>query len=192
MTAVVAALVVIAVVQAALLALLVGVRRGDAAATAPRADLERRLAAQQNVSRILVESGSATEATPRLARSVAADLGWDLVSIWQLAAGPGAEPVLPARDSWARAPPPDALQHQQRDQTFPPGLGIPGRVVAANDGLWVEDVTEDPEFRGVEAARAAGIHTAVAVPLIAGQDVLGALELMSTRRHAVDPAELAA
>lgn len=66
---------------------------------------------------------------------------------------------------------------------LPPGVGLAGRAVERRECLRTSDYLEACRREGVEPALfAAGFPHAVAAPLIAGQDSVGALELWSPDR----------
>src|SRR4051812_9194009 len=49
---------------------------------------------------------------------------------------------------------------------FQIGIGLPGRVWQTREPLWVEDVTNDPNFPRAPAALTAGLRTGVAIPIV--------------------------
>ena len=66
-----------------------------------------------------------------------------------------------------------------RSRTFDKGTGLPGRVWATSEPLWLEDVPTDPNFPRAPFARKAGLHSAFAFPILLGDEVLGVLEFFS-------------
>ena len=60
--------------------------------------------------------------------------------------------------------------------SFKPGVGLPGRVWESKQPAWLEDVTNDPDFPRLAAARAAGLKTGVAIPILSGDKVIAVLE----------------
>ena len=59
---------------------------------------------------------------------------------------------------------------------FDPGVGLPGRVWALQKPAWVEDVTQDPNFPRMKAAKAVGLRTAVGIPILSGDHVIAVIE----------------
>ena len=57
------------------------------------------------------------------------------------------------------------------------GEGLPGRVLATGQPAWIVDVTDDATFVRRAQAADAGIHRALAYPLVAAGQVVGVLEL---------------
>ncbi|MGH9264501.1 MAG: response regulator [Acidimicrobiales bacterium] len=68
-----------------------------------------------------------------------------------------------------------------------PPSGLPGRVLASAVPAWVVDLSADDDFCRRDAARACGIRSAFAFPLLVGQEVAGVLEFFSTTVQPVDP-----
>lgn len=56
------------------------------------------------------------------------------------------------------------------------GLGLPGRVWESKQSTWVEDVRADPNFPRMPAAKAVGLQTAVAIPILSGDKVIAVIE----------------
>ncbi len=92
------------------------------------------------------------------------------------------------------------LQHPERfaafrEQTerlrFAPGVGLPGRVWQQRSAIWVEDVAQDPDFTRGEGARHSGLHGAVALPVLVGEEVCAVLEFYTQEIVAPDAALLA-
>ncbi len=78
------------------------------------------------------------------------------------------------------------LRNVTETTRLPMGSGLPGRVAAARTPVWIPDVLADSNFplarRGVDI----GVRAGFAVPLLAGQDVVGVIEFFSTEPVEVD------
>ena len=59
---------------------------------------------------------------------------------------------------------------------FEMGVGLPGRVWQSKKPAWIEEVATDPNFPRFAAALAAGLKTAVGIPIISGDKVVAVLE----------------
>jgi hypothetical protein len=57
------------------------------------------------------------------------------------------------------------------------GCGLAGRAWASGEPVWVEDVLHETDEPRIVPAMRAGLHGAVAIPLVAGHQVRGVLEL---------------
>ncbi|MDH4584244.1 EAL domain-containing protein [Pseudomonas sp. BN415] len=62
---------------------------------------------------------------------------------------------------------------------FPPGYGLPGRVLSNGDPAWISDISQVPDFCRVYAAGQAGLRAAAAFPVLVGSEVVGVLEFFA-------------
>jgi PAS domain S-box-containing protein len=145
---------------------------------------ERRRRAQYTVSRILAGETAILRALARILEGLGADLGFALGEVWE---HDGAARLLRRCAEW-HAPGLDASEWlEDSARTLPTsGRSLPARVLEDGRTQWVRDVVEDPGFVRHEVATAAGLRTAIAVPLRSGYDVLGVLTLYATDRIDVD------
>ena len=138
---------------------------------------EARLAAQYAVTRVLADAASLVEATPRMLEAVCTNLKLDFGSIWQVDREAA---VLRCVATWSSA----ATQQSEfekvtRTRAFPSGVGLPGRVWASRESVWVEDVTRDTNFPRAALADQIGLHSAFCFPILSDDGVLGVLEFFS-------------
>ncbi|HLD13989.1 MAG TPA: GAF domain-containing protein, partial [Burkholderiales bacterium] len=73
---------------------------------------------------------------------------------------------------------------------FARGHGLPGRVLADGRPAWIVDVTTDSNFPRAPAAVACGLHSAFAVPVRAGAEIVAVIEFFTTEILPPDPALL--
>ncbi len=87
-----------------------------------------------------------------------------------------------------------AFQEATQSMCFPPGGGLPGRVMAGRRPIWIEEVADDRNFPRGDSARAAGLRSAIAVPVLMNTEVAAVLEFYTQERCSADPGwlELAA
>jgi GAF domain-containing protein len=127
--------------------------------------------------RNLDEASSFTEAVADALETVGEGLGWDIGCMWRL--DPPAN-VLRFVLSWhKRGAPTSELEKMSAKVTFPPGVGLPGRVLSSREPAWISDVQADPSFPRVSAAAVEGIRGAFGVPIVAGRQFLGVIEFFS-------------
>ena len=74
-----------------------------------------------------------------------------------------------------------------RSFQFRKGEGLPGRVWAENNSVWISNVTTDPNFPRASLALEANLRGAFAFPLCADGEVNGVVELFS--REELQPDE---
>src|SRR5688500_16241797 len=151
---------------------------------------EARLAAQYEVTRALAESQDFREAAPRILRAVCEALGWELGLLWTLDRDAEA---LRLTEGW-RAEGVDVSEFERLSarRTFGRGdLGLPGRVWGSGEPLWVEDLAADASFPRSALAGRAGLHAAVAFPVVMRGGVVAVLEFFSREMRPPDEALLA-
>ncbi len=155
-----------------------------------KAQVAQRLAVQQAVSRVLLESNSLDEAMSEVLRQVASHLGWSLAAYWS-ADEAGGSTRLSCRAVWAdetvvRAPVVEAT----RTATLRSGEDLPGQVLASREPVWIEVLPEDGATPRIRAAAAAGLVSAAVFPLRDRDAVAGAIELFARDRRAADDGAL--
>ena len=75
----------------------------------------------------------------------------------------------------------EIFTEQSSEVTFPPGVGLPGRVWSTKQPVWVRDVTIDPNYLRAQFAREAGLKTGIAFPVIAGNEVVAVIVFYSEK-----------
>ncbi len=150
-----------------------------------RKKFEKRLAVQYAITQVLSESATLAEAAPRILMIICEGLGWDLGVLWRVETG--AE-VLHSVEIWRRpgleVP---EFESAARSSKLSPGAGLPGRVWAARQSLWVSDITNDVNFARMTAAAKEGLRGAFAFPIRFKNEVAGVLEFFQLQ--AVSPDE---
>src|SRR5262249_29193381 len=138
---------------------------------------ESRRSVRLAVTQTLAEAPTLQEAAPRILQAICEGLGWDVGAVWTLDRPAN---VLRCLDLWHR---PQVQVHSfkafTRQQTFEPGVGLPGRVWAGGRPVWIPDVTQDTNFPRSAVAAREGLHGAFACPVLLGGDVLGVIEFFS-------------
>lgn len=145
-------------------------------------------ASEYALVRALAEAGSAEEAVQRLLEVIGTRFDWAAGELWLAADDDG---VLRFGDDWSADDPALlAFRVLGRRLSFAPGIGLPGRVWATREAVWVPDITTDPNFPRVEAAARAGLHAGVGVPVPGPSGLLGAMGFFATEVREPDPAQL--
>jgi PAS domain S-box-containing protein len=142
-----------------------------------RRQSERRLAAEHAVSRILAVSSSLGEAAPAILRATCESLDWDVGILWVIDESAG---VLRCVEVW-HSPGAEvaAFEQDTRRHTYPPGVGLAGRVWAGGTLAWVPDLATEAGLPCAPLAAGAGLHGAVAFPVRNGVEFLGVMEFLS-------------
>jgi PAS domain S-box-containing protein len=150
-----------------------------------RKEAERRQAVQHAATRMLADARSLEAAAPEILRLIGEGLGWDTAAYWSLDRDAG---VLRCLGVWHRPTAKlEIFKAVTLGRTFPKGVGLPGRVWATGDPVWLANAAEDPEFLRAPEAAMEGVHAAAFVPVHVGHTVAGVIEVLSQRVQAPDP-----
>jgi PAS domain S-box-containing protein len=140
----------------------------------------RRRDARHAVTRVLAESSTLAEAAPRLLAALGESAGWDAGALWQPDPAAGA---LLCVDVWRRPGLAcDDFEAACRRTAFPRGVGLPGRVWAGRQPVWVADVVQDNNFPRAALAARCGLHDGFGFPVLQTNGaVAGVVEFFSRR-----------
>ena len=72
------------------------------------------------------------------------------------------------------------------EQVFPPGVGLPGRVLLTGEPSWITDLSADPNFPRARAALDCGLQSAFALPLLIRTETAGVLEFFAPTQQPPD------
>jgi PAS domain S-box-containing protein len=138
---------------------------------------EARLAAQHAVTRVLAEAPTLASATPLVLQAICEGLDWSVGAIWRV---DQKEKLLRCVETWHMpSTQPKEFDQRTHSQTFPLGVGLPGRVWEQAQPAWIEDVPQDANFPRASIAAKEGLHAAFGFPILLGAEVLGVLEFFS-------------
>lgn len=140
---------------------------------------DRRLAVQYSVSRTLTQSDTIEAAMPRILEALCENLGWQLGALWTLT--PGGH-QLSCAATWHH-PQSDVASFLLQTLTirFRANIGLPGRIWASGEPLWIRDVTCDTNFSRSAAAAQDQLHGAFGFPIQANGAFWGVFEFFSRR-----------
>jgi PAS domain S-box-containing protein len=138
---------------------------------------EQRMTAGYAVTRVLAEALTLTEAAPQILRAICESLDWETGAIWRPDETAG---LLKCVECW-HMPKAQVREFEEitRRETFPRGVGLPGRVWASGQPAWILDVTEDANFPRAAVAAQQGLHGAFGFPIRSGSNVIGVMEFFS-------------
>jgi PAS domain S-box-containing protein len=145
----------------------------------------RLLGRESEIVRVLAESATVDDATHEVLAVLASRLGWDIALLWLADAELG---LLRCGAFWS-VDDPALLEFGRVNErlTFAPGVGLPGRVWSTGELQWLTEVLEDGAgFPRAGVAEQAGLHSALAVPVVARGVVLAVIELASRSQRAPD------
>ncbi|MEH2448171.1 MAG: GAF domain-containing protein [Nostoc sp.] len=134
---------------------------------------QQHLTAQYAATRVLAESATTGEATHQILQGICESLGWDLGEIWMVDQQAN---VLRFLDMWHKT----SLEVQEfealnRQTTFPPGIGLPGRVWASSEPVWIADVVKELSFSRFKINAQVELQAAFGFPIRSGHKILGVI-----------------
>ena len=138
---------------------------------------EQHLKAETATTRVLAEANTLSEAIPNILQAICESLGWEHGEFWSV---DSTVKELRCMESWHR----EFLQVSEFEAATAQlslvlGEGLPGRVWASGEPSWMSNVVENPDFLRGELAAKAGLYTAFAFPIQAGDETLGAMSFFS-------------
>lgn len=138
---------------------------------------EQRKMIQYAIARILAESATLDEASPKILRSICKMMEWDLGGIWIIDHQAN---VIRCKEIWhvQSIMIPEFLAMSKKI-AFSPGVGLPGRVWASAKHIWIADVVADTNFPRAHIAKKEGLHGAFGFPILSKEGCLGMIEFFS-------------
>jgi PAS domain S-box-containing protein len=138
---------------------------------------ERRRNARLVISQALVQTATPVEAARAILEAMGQALSWDAGSLWIVN---DHEQLLHCLEVW-RQPTVTLTEFEDatRAMVLARGCGLPGRVWADGQPVWIVDVTKDDNFPRADVASREGLHAAFAFPILIGTNVLGVVEFFS-------------
>jgi PAS domain S-box-containing protein len=145
---------------------------------------ERRLTAEYVAARALLDATTIDDAAPKILEAICDTLGWEHGALWTI---DREADVLRCARIWnsplVRFPEFDRIS---RSITFERGKGLPGRVWARAEPVWIPDVVHDSNFPRASIAAREGLHAAFGFPVLLRGEVLSIMEFFSRDIRAPD------
>ena len=144
----------------------------------------RRQRTAHAVAKIAAEFTSEVDAVRRVLQTICDNLPWDAGALWQ----PSEDGrTLRCAEFWQGTPAAFPLfEAASRKWTFEPGIGVPGRVWANKQTVWVPRLPGDGNFPRLAVAAKEQVRAALAFPVVSGDDFLGVMEFFSREVHEPD------
>ena len=140
----------------------------------------------QNVAVAANEARSIEEAMQRAVDEVCAATGWPVGHVY-VRSGDWSSGLSPTKiwhlDDADRF---DTFRRITEATRFPPGAGLPGRVLSTSSPHWITDVTKDTNFPRARIASDIGVRAAFAFPVLVDKEIVAVLEFFSDRPLAPD------
>jgi PAS domain S-box-containing protein len=140
------------------------------------ADPRDLLHVEHAVARILAETERRVEVYEAVLAAIGASLDWELGAVWESGAEDQRLRCVCTWHAGEGAPEFEALSERI---TLAKGEGLPGRVLASGEPLWIVDTPEDANFPRANVALRSGLHAAFGFPLRSAQGVVGVMEFFS-------------
>ncbi|HZO60307.1 MAG TPA: PAS domain S-box protein [Solirubrobacterales bacterium] len=148
-----------------------------------RADVSSRLDAA--VARALAETGRLDNAGVRILPAISQALEWDAAALWEVDAADG---TLRCTATWqSQAGKLSRFGELSAEFELGEGIGLPSRVLAGGEPVWIEDVKEDQTLPESSGAAEIGVRSAVAFPITGEGGTRAVVNLFSRRRRQTDP-----
>lgn len=136
---------------------------------------------QAEITRVLAESSAIEEALVNVIQAICGKQGWSCGARWAI---DKRDNTLRCEAAWGiDVPAVQAFVAVSRSSSNPmvenPGgsaTGVVRQVWSCAAPVWVADVQEASDFRRIDAARHAGLHSAIGFPVMIGEDFYGAME----------------
>ncbi len=145
---------------------------------------EQHLSAEHATTRVLAESATLSEATPKILQAICESLGWDVGELWSVDASAN---VLRRVETWHRQSV-DVSEFEALSEhiAFAPGVGLPGQVWESAEPTWIANYVEDTNFLRTPIAAKVGLHTAFGFPILNADERLGVMSFFSRKVQQTD------
>ena len=139
--------------------------------------IEKRLALQYAVSKIVSRSIDFVDGTHEILQTVCESLGWQVGVLWTVDYQAG---VVRYVDIWHDASlDVKEFEAESRKRTFEKSVGLPGRIWSTTKPAWIPNVARDDNFPRAAAAASSGLRGAFGFPILLGEEVVGIMEFFS-------------
>ena len=141
----------------------------------------RRLTTEHAVTLVLAESETPEIAWRKVLEIIAEGLDWELAMVWLVNKQ---IPTLERAEIWQH--PALKLSKDATQLHLAHGVGLPGRVWASEEPIWVSDLTKEADVMRRGIPDDAALHGAFAFPIKIRGEVLGIVVFVSTTVRAPD------
>ena len=138
-----------------------------------------------DVTRLLAGSNPMDITLPKVLELLCEGLDREVGAIWNLNRAANA---LECADVWQQPGPAlEEFMEASFHQSLASGIGLPGRVWAIRQPVWLEDIRQDPNFTRGDAALACGLHSGVGFPILNDNKFTGVIELFAREVQTPEP-----
>ncbi len=152
---------------------------------------EQRQSMEHAVTRVLAEAETLNEAIPRIIQTICETLDWQCGSRWEWVAE---TQMLYCRECWSIDVPEirDFIFSSlgRTTHTKKPGSGLVRAAFSSGQPVWITDIALERGFVRAPMVAKAGLHGAIAFPLMLGNEILGVMEFFHREVRPPDDAML--
>jgi len=145
---------------------------------------EHRLNLQYATTRALAEASTLITATPNVLQAICDAMDWNLGELW--AFNPKTKKIEFVEASQQSSQDLSAFLQASRQLSFAPHDGLIGHVWSTQKPRWVQDVAADASFGRQAVAIQTNLHTAIAIPVVCDEQILGVMAFFSHRIRQID------
>jgi PAS domain S-box-containing protein len=150
---------------------------------------ETRLALHYAITQLLSDAADPLRMFEELLKLLCSFLEWPFGAMWEVTpGGKGQAAVLRCGQVWASSPGYEDFMARSRELLFTAGEGMPGRVWQQQQAVFVPDVATDDNFPRAPQAAIAGLHAALALPVMQHGKLSHVLEFLSPGMAPLDEA----
>jgi len=163
-----------------------GTRRlftGIARDVTQRTHEQRLKSAYTAVVRVLAEYPSSDSVLRETLSAICRALDWKLGILWDVDT---AADALHLAASWCEREEWSEFVRQSERFSFKRGIGLPGRVWATKQPVWILQLSDDRTFPRITFAKQHGLLSGAAFPVIARHEVIAVMEFFSTEIESPD------
>ena len=142
-----------------------------------RKRIERRLALQYAVTKILSESPDFIQSAQDILQAACDTLDWSVGALWKV--DRQSETIRCVELCHATAIPTPEFDKLTESLAFKKGVGLPGRIWELGEPAWIDNVTADDNFPRAGVAAREGLRGAFGFPILLGSEVWGVIEFFS-------------
>ncbi|MBI3896907.1 MAG: PAS domain S-box protein [Gammaproteobacteria bacterium] len=162
--------------------------RGISSDVTERIEIERRLAIENAIARILIESSGIADAAPKIIREICEPMGWTCGARWDVDVN-GRR--LHCAETYSRASASAAVEAFLASMKSDVWIAMPPAApnqadIAQAQTVWVRDLAQAAAFPCAPAALAAGLCSAFTFPIAAGGEKLGVFVFFAGEIHRPD------
>lgn len=135
----------------------------------------RRLSTEHMVTQVLADSETPAAAWRNILEVMGNGFSWELGALWIVSKQ---SQVIECMETWHN-PSKEFLGCRARP-ALSRGMGLPGRVWASEEPIWIANVTDETAALKLPLPAAEGLHGAFAFPIKTRNEILGVIEFFST------------